>query len=69
MNNRGKKINDIMKFVKGKKVEKHYLKFLDENDNPIPDMSIKEIDNPFDVIVQFVDFSEGKNKDTYTYKQ
>jgi hypothetical protein len=58
---KGKKINDIMKFVKGEKVEKHYLKFLDENGNLIPDMPIKETANPFDVVIQFVDFSKQKN--------
>jgi hypothetical protein len=46
-----------MKFAKGEKVEKHYLKYLDENGNPVPDMPVKEINNPFDVVVQFVDFS------------
>jgi hypothetical protein len=47
-----------MKFVKGEKVEKHYLRFLDESGNPIPDMPDTEINNPFDVVVQFVDFSK-----------
>jgi hypothetical protein len=63
MNNRGKKINDIMKFVKGEKVEKHHLRYLDENDNPIPELPDKETINPFDIVVRFVDFSKGKNKD------
>jgi hypothetical protein len=61
MSKRGNKINDIMKFVKGERAEKHYLKFLDENGNLIPDMPIKETANPFDVVIQFVDFSKQKN--------
>jgi hypothetical protein len=60
MNNRGKKVNDIMKFVKGEKVEKHYLRYLDENGNPMPDMQVQEIDNPFDVVILFADFSKNK---------
>jgi hypothetical protein len=54
--NREKKINDIMKYAKGGKIEKHYLRFLKEDGSPVPNMPVEEINSPFDVVVQFVDF-------------
>jgi hypothetical protein len=65
MKKREKKINGILKFAKGEKFEKHYLRFLDGNGNPDPLLPVKEINGLFDVVVQFVDFS-GKNKGSET---
>jgi hypothetical protein len=65
MDERKKKINGILKFAEGRKVEKRWMKFFDENGNLIPDMS-KEINCPFDVVIQFVDFSKKRVHKVHT---
>jgi len=56
---REKKIDTILKFAKGEKVKKSYLRFFDVDGNLT---SCKEIDNPFSVSVHFADFSKKKKR-------
>jgi hypothetical protein len=55
---REKKISNILKFAKGEKVKKSYLRFFDEDGNPTLCEKWKEIDGSISVSVQFKDMSK-----------